>query len=790
MESSVSFANDEDINKDNKREIDNKVARILKLIKSSGQDKKGKSSEDSSKRSELIGLIQDFYTEYQSLYAQYEHVRGEIGKRNRGRKEKENSSSAPSSDSEEYYSSEDIENGALSRHNKASDMANKEVETANFDEAGLKPILISTALDKESLTSKYMAAFGKSPRTRKREHSNLVKALELHGNQASAQINGLEGQLYVLRTELESLRSLKIGLEKKIEEKETEARQLGETNVQLRSRVSELELISEDKGNEISAMTVRMKENENNLTSRIEVLLTQVNNLQQEMESLRAEKAELVESKRNGESAQVKGLKDQANILQQKLESLSKEKTELLLQLDIKTKEITENQTWIETLKKELARKVVLEQGLLKEKEGFVVQMEDLKLEVNSPHDQNNKLEELIRSRNRETDELREEKGRLQARISELEGSLVNKGQELSIVKKKFESKKNEASTQIMSLKAKVNNLQQELDSLLCEKSKLEAHNDRLKQDSAHSQMQVENEILNLTIKIEDQQKTLKEKESSIKKFTEEQKLTKHLSLDSQKQRPESPKYRSMDSTKLSHQVIERKIDELAEKFHMKMENHIRLLFQRIRVAEQIHAETKDAYKKMLEKLEQENTELNGKKAIYEAELMKMREILLSPESNLLKGLDLMIRKIDEENGNFLNRISRISKELQRAKDWITGKNEEIKKLKYNVESLTSQLDEKEEEEFLLKEKVEKLDTEISSEGLEECKPNVASQLERTVEDLERQLKERDDIFSNLGEEKREAIRQLCVLIDYHRQRYDHLKESVSKMPIKFKKPA
>ncbi|KAF2297926.1 hypothetical protein GH714_005530 [Hevea brasiliensis] len=158
-----------------------------------------------------------------------------------------------------------------------------------------------------------------------------------------------------------------------------------------------------------------------------------------------------------------------------------------------------------------------------------------------------------------------------------------------------------------------------------------------------------------------------------------------------------------MDSTKLSHQVIERKIDELAEKFHMKMENHIRLLFQRIRVAEQIHAETKDAYKKMLEKLERENTELNGKKAIYEAELMKMREILLSPESNILKGLDLMIRKIDEENGNFLNRISRISKELQRAKDWITGKNEEIKKLKYNVESLTSQLDEKEEEEFLLK---------------------------------------------------------------------------------------
>ncbi|KAF2313429.1 hypothetical protein GH714_010957 [Hevea brasiliensis] len=470
--------------------------------------------------------------------------------------------------------------------------------------------------------------------------------------------------------------------------------------------------MSEDKGNEISAAT----ENEKNLTSRIEVLMTQVNSLQPEMDSLRAEKAELEERKRNEESAQVKGLKDdQANIIGQELESLGKEKTVPQLQLDVTTKEITEILTQIETLKEEIARKNVFEQGLLKEKEGFVVQMEDLKLKVNSLNDKNNELEEMIRSRNRETDELREEKGRLQARISEMEGSLMNKGQELSM----------------------------ELDSLQSEKSTLEAQNDRLMRDSAHRQMQVENEILNLTSKIEEQQKNLKEKENTIKKFTEEQKLINHLSRDSQKKRLESPKYRSMDSAKLSHQVLERKIDELAEKFHMKMENYIRLLSQRIRVAEQIHAETKETYKNVIQKLEQENRELSGKKAIYEAELRRVREMLLEPESNILTGLDLMIRKIDEENGNFLNRISRISKELQCAKHWITGKNDEIKKLKQNVESLTSQLEEKEERENLLKEKVEKLDTaEIIREGLEEEKPNTAGQLERRVEDLEQQLKE------------------------------------------------
>ncbi|KAJ9148041.1 hypothetical protein P3X46_030137 [Hevea brasiliensis] len=791
MESTWSYANDEDITKENKSEIDNKVAKILKLMKSNEQDKKGRSSEESRKRSEVIALVHEFHKQYQSLYAQYDHIRGEMGKRTRSRKEKEkekgDSSSAPSSDSE-YYSSEDIENDALrNRHNKASDIAKIELETANFEAAGLMPILTSAAADKESLNSRYKAAFGKSPRARKRELSNLVKTLELHGNQASAHIKELEGQLTVLRTELESLRSLKNELEEKIEGKETEARQLGETNVQLCARISELESMSEDKGNEISAAT----ENEKNLTSRIEVLMTQVNSLQPEMDSLRAEKAELEERKRNEESAQVKGLKDdQANIIGQELESLGKEKTVPQLQLDVTTKEITEILTQIETLKEEIARKNVFEQGLLKEKEGFVVQMEDLKLKVNSLNDKNNELEEMIRSRNRETDELREEKGRLQARISEMEGSLMNKGQELSMVMKKCEDEENAASTQILSLKAQVNSLQQELDSLQSEKSTLDAQNDRLMRDSAHRQMQVENEILNLTSKIEEQQKNLKEKENTIKKFTEEQKLINHLSRDSQKKRLESPKYRSMDSAKLSHQVLERKIDELAEKFHMKMENYIRLLSQRIRVAEQIHAETKETYKNVIQKLEQENRELSGKKAIYEAELRRVREMLLEPESNILTGLDLMIRKIDEENGNFLNRISRISKELQCAKHWITGKNDEIKKLKQNVESLTSQL-EKEERENLLKEKVEKLDTaEIIREGLEEEKPNTAGQLERRVEDLEQQLEERDEILYNLGEEKREAIRQLSVLIDYHRHRYDHLKEAVSKMPIKFKKPA
>ena len=54
-------------------------------------------------------------------------------------------------------------------------------------------------------------------------------------------------------------------------------------------------------------------------------------------------------------------------------------------------------------------------------------------------------------------------------------------------------------------------------------------------------------------------------------------------------------------------------------------------------------------------------------------------------------------------------------------------------------------------------------------------------QLNRTVGELEKKMKEKEDGMLDLGEEKREVIRQLCLWIDYHRSRYDYLKDILSK---------
>ncbi|KAK4285929.1 hypothetical protein QN277_002554 [Acacia crassicarpa] len=56
-------------------------------------------------------------------------------------------------------------------------------------------------------------------------------------------------------------------------------------------------------------------------------------------------------------------------------------------------------------------------------------------------------------------------------------------------------------------------------------------------------------------------------------------------------------------------------------------------------------------------------------------------------------------------------------------------------------------------------------------------------QLEKSVAGLEQMVKDKDEGILGLAEEKREAIRQLCLWIDYHRSRYDYLKVIISKTP-------
>uniref|UniRef100_B9GL86 NAB domain-containing protein n=1 Tax=Populus trichocarpa TaxID=3694 RepID=B9GL86_POPTR len=395
-----------------------------------------------------------------------------------------------------------------------------------------------------------------------KELSALIKVHELHDTQASAHMKELEEQLATLKTEMDSLYNLKKGLEVQIENKAAKAKQLQEKKSQLLSWVSELELMSKEKGDEISTIQKKMKDNEMNFTSRIEDLMTQVKILQLETVSLHSQNGKLK----------------------------------------------------AETLEGEIARKAMTEQEL-KEKETFLVRRYDQGLEANSLRNQKNRMEELIRSKNQVADQLREEGERMHTRIFELEGNLLDRGGSFSPCLKEYESRVNEASTQIIALRS-----------------------------------------------------------------------------------------------------------------------------ERILVSEQIHAETKDGYKKMKERLDQENIELNDKASAFEAELRKIREMLLEPVEDAFSGAEAL------------------------------------------------QLKGKEEKELLLGEEVGKLKAKLCKEGGD--KLNSVSQLEIKVVYLEQQVKDKEEVLLGLSEERREAIRQLCILIDYHRGRYDHLREAISKKTVHIKRMA
>uniref|UniRef100_A0A5B6YSV3 Putative intracellular protein transport protein USO1-like n=1 Tax=Davidia involucrata TaxID=16924 RepID=A0A5B6YSV3_DAVIN len=603
--------------KGTKIEIDEKVTKIMKLIKNKNKDRKdGNLRRDS----QLVEFIQDFHKQYQSLYSLYDNLRGEVRDKVHDRKKKEGSSSpTPSSDSESYYSPDEIggkTSPSKSGLNKAKDNFKQKLETSNLEVADMRNKLTSMGEEKEALNSKYMASLNKI-----QESEKIIKGLRIEAEQTAC-----------------------------IKQK------LLDESSQLKEKLVERE-------KELLSLTKRHQVHGSEASARITELESQVTSMKLELENL------------------------------------------------------TEK----------LASSTLHEQRTLEEKEGLRLQVKDL----DSLRSQKSELEEQIRGKNHEANQLRVEKEGLNARMLAVEKSQVERLEGLDY----------DASAQIEALREQINSLQQELDSLHTEKLQIE----REKQESSESLTQLEQQMMELTSKISDQERTLKGQDDVINKLNEENRQDKDRLLDS----------------KLSLQTAERKIEEMAEEMRKKFEDSLRLLSRRIRVAEQLHVENKDFYRKTREMYEKEHTDLKERIATNQVVVRRINDI--TPTANdVLSGLDPVALKFQECSGNFLNRISKVSCELKFAKDWVRRKNNAMKHVKEDVDCLLAQLDVKEAEILGFREKVWKLETK--------------------VRELEKMVKEKEEGMLGLGEEKREAIRQLCVWIDYHRSRSDYLKKMLSEM--------
>ncbi|KAG6399384.1 hypothetical protein SASPL_140864 [Salvia splendens] len=357
---------------------------------------------------------------------------------------------------------------------------------------------------------------------------------------------------------------------------------------------------------------------------------------------------------------------------------------------------------------------------------------------------------EQIAKLNQESNQSGVEKHELLRKMSQLQTSLLLNERKLTAQEKKLKQSEETSSALIKSLNQKVKTQQSKMEALLKQKVGLQVELATLKKDKERLMMELEKEKqeallikskmdrknTELINKISDQQKTLLEFGDVVTK-TRSGYMKSHPNF----------------------QMMEHKIEEMADDFRRQFDDKYRAMTRRIRAAEKQHVENKEWYLKTNEEFRQENKAQQGN---IETGLRNVKDVALAA-SDVLVALDTVVVKFEECNDNLLTRISKTSCEVNYAKEWVRRKNNALVQVKHDLDELLFQLDDKEEEISVFRDRVWKL--------------------ENKMRQLEKWIREKDEGMIELREEKREAIRQLCVWIDYHRCRTDYYKKMVKRLP-------
>ncbi|XP_059638938.1 COP1-interactive protein 1-like [Cornus florida] len=383
-----------------------------------------------------------------------------------------------------------------------------------------------------------------------------------------------------------------------------------------------------------------------------------------------------------------------------------------------------------------------------------------LKLELEN---QKKELEKQVQHKATEAKQARDQNLVLESRILDLETASKEKEDVFFALHKKFEENENSLMSKIENLMAHSNNLQMEVDTPQIQKAEFE---DVCKSNEASAQVKDITDQLNV---LQEEPKSVSrqksESESNLEKQTQEislflvqiEHLTEKLASTTLNEQRMLEDKEGLKVDSLSSQ----KSEEMAEEFCKKFEDHLRPLSRRIRVAEHLLIENKDCFRKIKERFEQEHVELEERAATNEVAIMKGKDSTLTA-NDMLTRLDSMVQRFEHCSANFLNQISKVSCEVKFAKDWMRRKTNAIKHVKEDADCLLAQMDAKEAELFGFGARVRKL--------------------ENKVRELENMVKEKEEGMLSVGEEKREAIRQLCLWIDYYRSHSDFLKKLLFEM--------
>ncbi|XP_027341421.1 COP1-interactive protein 1 isoform X3 [Abrus precatorius] len=612
---------------------------------------------------------------------------------------------------------------------------------------------------------------------RERAISALTQMHEGHRKETSNQLRDLEAKNTDLEREVESLQKQRKYME-----------QLIRHTAELKNQLSEIQTNSNEREELLVSLSKEYKDLANESESKISDLKSQINNLLTDIDTLNAQKSELEEQiicKSDEASTQVKNIRNELNVLQQEVESLQQQKSDMEVQLGEKVRENSENVIQIQTLKEEIDRKTLEQERLLEDRENLAMQIRALESEVSTIKNLKSEDEEKISANSHEI--------------------------KLSTLQEKLHEKESEASGHVIAFTAQIDNLQKDLVSLQEKKEELELHCEKVREEHAERLIMLENEKNDIASKNVDLKRTLEEREDAYRKLNEEYKQIDSL----------------FEECKVKLGVAEKKIEEMAGEFHEGIESKnqmvadlehtvehlkrdveekgdeistllenvrmlevkLRLSNQKLRVTEQLLSEKEDSFRKTEEKFQQDQRALEDRNAGLSAIITSNNEAFAEIVSNIkdsvnsvMTGIEAVSLKISDDCRNYDDCISNISHELEVAKDTIREMNKEKQQLKKQKSNLLEQLQGKSAQELALRKSVEKLEAKASKEESEKVNlTTTVVQLKKTVGELEKMMKEKEEGMLDLGEEKREVIRQLCLWIDYHRSRYDYLKDILSK---------
>ncbi|XP_072967423.1 uncharacterized protein [Typha angustifolia] len=610
-----------------------------------------------------------------------------------------------------------------------------------------------------------------------------------------------------LNLTLESRDAEVSNLKQIIEATEGENKSLTEENILLASKVQQVELERDGlKGkNEQLIVDISLLESE----------INKMNELNKELGAMAEEKDRLI-----SENSRFMSELEQADVsvkeLEKELEQLKNENSVLQLnkvKLQEAEKLINDCKAEIEQLRNGKALSQTKLDDARFELEVANCQITDLNKEVAVLREGNNtaatelqlalaheqKLESELEQLREEVSMLQQTNAGLRNENSDMEKRLEVMGVEVLTLQQKLEEIQRESDSKIQAMTICADDLQKELDLLSIQKSKVEEERNIISDRCLGNlvlmknlEEEIKSKIVYQETRLSDLRGSFNEFLSNFKQFKHKFAILENLSIDQNK-----------DMMKLANSCKEleenlvlsedEKMNALKEIARMHgqvqtLEVQVRLSNQKVKITETESRDKEEKYEKLVEvsqkraqELEEKMQKLYGELGSLQAQLMQMKEDAKLGTSALGNRIRELESIFSQKSTHFIGRLVECSGILKILEEMAKNQLYEKEELKNEKHELAVRLEKKEGAISSLKDEASYRGAKLAEKerDLEKLMRTVFES-EKKIEELEKRVKEKEEELVAKNEEKREAIRQLCLLIEYHRENCTNLLRHVS----------